>query len=91
MTKIQDALQQVVSLLRAHGFDQEAADFPLQIEKLASPDPTERAAAAQAIEHRSSPRWLGDLYLQEVTLQDWWGLLECAAECAERAAKCPTL
>jgi hypothetical protein len=59
----------------------------LQIERLASADVSERDRAVEAIEHMSNPRWLGDLYLESLTLNSWWGLLNKAAEFAKTVAK----
>jgi hypothetical protein len=86
MTTPEDPLQEVIDRLLAHGFSQAAQDFQRHVAKLASSSSDERSAAADAIEQRSNPRWLGDLYLEGMTLQDWWGLLEKAAKAAKRKA-----
>jgi hypothetical protein len=86
MTTPDDPLQEAIDRLLAHGFTQAAQDFQMHVAKLASTSIDERLAAAEAIEQRSNPRWLGDLYLEGMTLLDWWGLLEKAAKVAKRKA-----
>jgi len=87
MTDKGNPLKQVVDLLRSHGFDQASEDFQLQVDRLSSGEKDERIAAADAIEQRAHPRWLGDLYIDGLKLQEWWGLLERAAEYAQKAAR----
>lgn len=89
MSDAASPLQEVVDLLIAHGFLSAAKDFELQISSLASLEAAERAIAAQAIVDRCNARWLGDLYLDNLSLQDWWGLLDRAADFAKKAARFP--
>ena len=92
MTSQDDPLQEVIEALRQHGFPQEADDLAVQAAKLASPDPTDRAQAGHAISDRCQPRWLGDLYLEGLSLQQWWGLLErCARFVRRQAGKNPQI
>ena len=79
-------LQEVVDRLIAHGLRQAAEDFAVQISKLASADATERSTAAEAIIYRCHVRWLGDLYLEALSLQEWWGLLDRAADHAKKVS-----
>ncbi len=67
---------EVLELLRAHGFSAEAADLQDELDKLRTGLPLERAEARRAIQQRVHPRWLGDLYLPGLSVNQWWQLLE---------------
>lgn len=66
----------VVHLLETAGCQREADDLRAQVAKLASPDLSKRREAAEAIKQRCHPRWLGDLFIPNASLSDWWGALE---------------
>jgi hypothetical protein len=87
-------LQEVIEALSAHKFVEAARDFESQVAKLADPDAATRAEAVRAIGDRCQPRWLGDLYVEGLSLQNWWGLLEEASRFAKETAaknnKAPT-
>lgn len=67
---------EVLELLRTHGFHQEADDLEAQVVRLGSGSRDIRAEAQRAIQQRCHPRWLGDLFLPGVALNQWWDLLE---------------
>lgn len=87
MTETSNPLEQVVRLLLSHGFSNAAEDLQSLMENLSNGEGAQRVAAADAIEQRANPRWLGDLYLDGLKLEEWWGLLERAAEYARKAAR----
>jgi hypothetical protein len=84
MTNEDDPLHEVIEILQQHGFSEEANDLALQVSKLTSPNLADREEAGRAISDRCQPRWLGDLYLEGLSLQQWWGLLERSARLARR-------
>lgn len=86
MTENANPLQRVVDLLAGHGFGKAADDLRSEMQKLSSADPSERLHAVEAIDHMSNPRWLGDLYVEGLTLSSWWGLLGEAADFARQVA-----
>lgn len=75
---------EVLQLLREHGFIAESDELERQIQQLSSTDPRERAAAGRRILDMCHPRGLGDLYLERLSLQDWWGKLEVLSKHATR-------
>ena len=83
----QNPLQQILGILSAAGHLLEARDFEQQISKLASSNSADRIDAAHAIAARCSPRWLGDLFIEKLSLQEWWGLLERAGRFAKHRSK----
>jgi hypothetical protein len=80
-------LQEVIEVLTAHAFVEAARDFESQVAKLGDPDAATRAEASRAIDDRCQPRWLGDLYVEGFSLQQWWGLLEEASRFANDTAR----
>ena len=83
----QNPLRQIVDILSSAGHILEARDFEQQISKLASSNNPDRIATAQAIVDRCHPRWLGDLFIEKLSLQEWWGLLEQASRFAKHRSK----
>jgi hypothetical protein len=79
-------LSEIVETLTANGYVKDAQLMESQVPKLASLDPTERAAAAGQIISMCHPKWLGDL---DVPRRDWWDVLDKARVFARKAAKAP--
>jgi hypothetical protein len=68
--------KEIAELLRSGGFHDEAKDLEQQLLELGSSDPQHQAEARRAIESRCHPHWLGDLYIEGLSLTDWWNKLE---------------
>ena len=75
-TKSMSIGREVLRLLRAHGFSEEAAALEHQLLVLRTGSPTESANARTAIAQQCHSKWLGDLFLPGVELRTWWDLLE---------------
>jgi hypothetical protein len=68
---LNSAVEKVIHHLKANGFTAEADELEqLLAEAVAS------EAARKAIYDRCHIKWLGDLPIQEMTLEEWLGLLE---------------
>ncbi len=76
----QSVASEVIEALRSHGFNDEAEALEQQVSNLSSSNEQERLKARNTIVSMAHPRWLGDLYLDRVTLKDWWSMLEAMAQ-----------
>lgn len=78
MEKLSDLINSIVSELNQGGFINDAGDLR-RLANLAS-DQTllaeARNDAFKQIEMRCHVKWLGDLYLPQLSQKDWWGMLE---------------
>lgn len=80
----------VVRLLASAGFRSQADELRDLLTKARSPDATERASACAAIQQRCHPRWLGDLFIPGLSLQEWWTALEHLAKSVSSEARSAT-
>ena len=78
MTTFSELITTIVSELNQGGFINDAGDLQ-RLANLAS-DQTllveTRNDALKQIEMRCHVKWLGDLYLPQLSQKDWWGMLE---------------
>ncbi|WP_426111650.1 hypothetical protein [Massilia sp. PWRC2] len=78
MTTLSELITTIISELNQAGFIDDAGDLQ-RLANLAS-DQTLLAAtrndALKQIEMRCHVKWLGDLYLPQLSQKDWWGMLE---------------
>lgn len=63
--------QAVLELLERHGFSAERDRLARELSSLESADPQVRAAAQREIISMCHPRWLGDLYIEGLSLTEW--------------------
>jgi len=80
-------MKQVVDLLTAHGFLEEAAALERESAKLTHQDEVERASAIWEISNMCQPRWLGDLNVSRIPLLEWFALLGRASAWARTTSK----
>jgi hypothetical protein len=71
-----EAAREILRLLRAHGFETEATELENQLQMLQSGEPLKVTAARDRIKNMCNPRWLGDLFIDGLTLKAWWNKLE---------------
>lgn len=79
--------REVVVALSQHGHDLAAMDLDTLLNNLSSGDTQVQRDVLRNIRERCDVRWLGDLYMQGMTLKDWWGILEQLKIAAGRALK----
>ncbi|HET9956093.1 MAG TPA: hypothetical protein VFQ61_16415 [Polyangiaceae bacterium] len=75
--------QDVLDLLRDHGFFDDAARLERALSSLDSGAPQVRAAAQREILNMCHPRWLGDLYIEGLSLTDWSGKLDALSNAVQ--------
>jgi hypothetical protein len=75
-----ETAREVLDLLRSHGFATEATELENQLKMLQSTDPLQVTAARNQIKSMCTPRWLGDLFIDGLTLKAWWNKLEELSE-----------
>lgn len=71
MENARAAGQAVLELLESHGFSDERDRLARQLLSLESTEPQVRAAAQREIVSMCHPRWLGDLYIEGLSLTEW--------------------
>ena len=79
--------REVVVALGQHGHNLAATDLNNLINNLLSGNAQVQHEVLQNIRERCDVRWLGDLYMQGMTLKEWWGILEQLKTAAGRALK----
>ena len=73
-------LNQVVHHLRQNRHESEAAQLEALLTPLQSDDEAARAAAAESVVQMSSVRVLGHAFINELSLPDWYRLLDQMAD-----------
>lgn len=71
-----EALNRVVLLLRTNGFNAEADMLEDLAAKYYLPSDNSRKEIANKIKEMCHPKWLGDVYINNLSLKEWYGLLD---------------
>jgi len=82
MSSVRAAGQEVLELLKTHGFADDAARLERELSRLESDDPQVRALAQREIANMCHPRWLGDLYIEGLSLTEWSRRLDALSRAA---------
>jgi hypothetical protein len=89
MTRLIELTEQIAGHLSSAGFSKHADEL-LELYRTAVNEKisnNERIEALNQIEMRCHIRWLGDLYVPQLSLQDWWGRLEKLNKAARKYKK----
>jgi len=73
-------LGQVIHHLRQNRHEREAAQLEAELARLQNEDEAARASAADAVVQMSHVRVLGRLFIHELSLDDWYRLLDQLAD-----------
>jgi hypothetical protein len=87
MTEIDGVSKRVVELLELNGHDSVATSLRAELDSLSSTDVTRSADAAAKLQQMCNVRWLGDLYVKDMSQQEWWNLLSKLKRYARRHVK----
>lgn len=77
----------IVYKLQLHGHTGAAADLDNLLTELLLDDEERQRVILQDINDRCDIRWLGDLYLPGISLNDWWNRLEKLKTSTKQALK----
>jgi hypothetical protein len=89
MNELYELGKQVAHSLNDAGFSNQADEILILCNRAVNQDAlnAEREAALIQIEMRCHARWLGDLYLPDTALQEWWRQLEKLSKSARKQRK----
>ena len=84
MNHLEELGQRVIAHLRHNNHEGPAHDLEILISRLELPELQREEDVVSEIKQRCNVRWLGDLHIRELSLKEWWGLLEKLSNAAER-------
>ena len=89
MTQLIELTNQIAECLNSAGLSKYADELQALCATAVNPGVTndERIEALNQIESRCHIRWFGDLYVQNLSLQEWWGQLERLGKSARKYKK----
>lgn len=89
MTNFSELVTSIVADLQQGGFSKDAADLQdlanLAVDQTVSP--AARTEALLQISLRCNVKWLGDIYLSNLSQKDWWGKLEKLGKISKKIGK----
>jgi len=71
-----DVLNRIVELLKKSDFPHEADDLQKLAAEYHSCSEEKKIEAANRLKEMCHPKWLGDFYIKDITLKEWYGLLD---------------
>ena len=74
--KIREQGGKIVDMLHRNGHDSAAVDLNYKLQDLLNSDEIRKIEISNDIGNRCNVRWLGDLFIADMTINEWWGDLE---------------
>jgi hypothetical protein len=71
-----DALNRIIELLKANDVFSEAQELEKLASKYYSSAIEEKREIANSIKSMCHPKWLGDIYIKDVSFKEWYALLD---------------
>lgn len=73
--QIKSLCQAICDFLRQAGHESDASDLSANVKKLLAEDSSVRLTVYQNIQNSCHIRAFGDIYIAELELEEWWGML----------------
>ncbi len=71
-----DALNRIIELLRANNVTSDADELEKLASKYYSSSLEKKREIAYSIRSMCHPKWLGDIYIKDVSFKEWYALLD---------------